>query len=114
VEAGENKAIRETQRRGFVLAAAFLGLLTIGYCGSYLGRAAEAPQGAAAERINPNTADAASLMRLPNIGRSRAEAIIEYRQSAGGKAFEKAADMERVKGIGPKTVEGMGPWLEFD
>ena len=55
-------------------------------------------------------------MRLPNIGPARAEAIIAYRMSVAGDrpAFEKPEDMEKVKGIGPKTVERMRPWLRFD
>ncbi len=68
------------------------------------------------DRINPNHAPAASLVRLPNIGPSRAEAIIEYRQqeSNPGSAFKTPADLQEIKGIGPKTVEKMGAWLCFE
>ena len=67
-------------------------------------------------RINPNTAPAASLMRLPNIGPKRAQAIVEYRRAVGGSksAFEKAEDLEKIKGIGPATVAGARQWLCFD
>jgi competence ComEA-like helix-hairpin-helix protein len=67
--------------------------------------------------VNPNDAPAGSLMRLPGIGPSRANAIISYRErfeaENGRRAFESPADLTKVKGIGPKTVEKMGPWLEF-
>jgi competence protein ComEA len=55
-------------------------------------------------------------MRLPNIGPKRAQAIVEYRQAVGGPkpTFEKADDLEKIKGIGPATVQGMRQWLCFD
>jgi competence protein ComEA len=67
-------------------------------------------------KINPNEAAAASLMRLPNIGPKRAEAIIEYRESVNSESpsFQQSADLEKIKGIGPKTVEKIGPWLCFE
>ena len=67
-------------------------------------------------RINPNTASGASLVRLPNIGPKRAEAIIDYRESFTGKdrAFQRAADMEKIKGIGPKTVENLQALVVFE
>ena len=68
------------------------------------------------DRINPNRACPASLMRLPNIGPRRAAAIIEFRQKAGEKpvAFETTQDLEKINGIGPKTVEAIEPWLCFE
>ncbi len=68
------------------------------------------------EKINPNTACTGSLIRLPNVGPSRAMAIIEYRSScdAAERAFETGADLQKIKGIGPKTVESITPWLCFE
>ena len=67
--------------------------------------------------INPNDAPIGSLMRLPGVGPSRANAIVTYREDfekeTGRRAFESAADLTKVKGIGPKTTEKIGPWLEF-
>ncbi len=70
-------------------------------------------------RINPNSAPTASLVRLPGIGLSRAAAIVAYREDlAKGNesrtAFETADDLRRVKGIGPKTVEKTDKWLKFE
>jgi competence ComEA-like helix-hairpin-helix protein len=59
------------------------------------------------ERIDPNTAEVASLRRLPLIGPERANAIVEYRQGpvrAGRAAFEFLEDLQNVPGIGPGTI----------
>jgi competence ComEA-like helix-hairpin-helix protein len=70
------------------------------------------------DRINPNEADVGSLVRLPGIGMGRAWAIVSYREAAfrEGKrpAFGNCSDLQEVRGIGPKTVEKIGEWLEFE
>lgn len=53
--------------------------------------------------IDLNTATAEQLESLPNIGPSKAQAILEYRQKHGN--FERAIDIQKVSGIGPKTWE---------
>jgi len=70
-------------------------------------------------RINPNDAPAASMVRLPGIGPARADAILAYRKgfavNSGGKpAFKDCNDLQKVKGIGPKTVKNIGPSLKFE
>jgi len=70
-------------------------------------------------RINPNNASTASLVRLPQIGPSRAAAIIAYRESisrddSSRAAFRGCDDLQKVKGIGPKTVENLRKWLKFE
>lgn len=62
--------------------------------------------------INVNTADAELLAELPGIGPSRAEALIEEREANG--AFESAADLERVSGIGPATIDRMRDQVTFE
>jgi competence protein ComEA len=108
------KRLAGTQHTGLVLAAAISLAMAAFYSGGYLRSLRMERLEWAEEKINPNTADAASLMRLPNIGPARAHAIVEYRQKADAVAFESAEDLESVRGIGPKTVEGMHPWLRFD
>lgn len=71
------------------------------------------------ETINPNTASVASLVRLSGIGPLRAQAIVAYRAAfvaahPGRQPFQGLGDVTRVKGLGPRTVEAMGPWLVFD
>lgn len=58
----------------------------------------------AAEQVNINTADAATLDRvLVNVGPSKAEAIVAHRKANG--AFKSADELAEVKGIGLATVE---------
>ncbi|MCE5187347.1 MAG: helix-hairpin-helix domain-containing protein [Planctomycetaceae bacterium] len=64
------------------------------------------------EKINPNTAPIASLIRLPGIGKIRAMDIIDWRTAHG--PFESAASLEPIRGIGPKTIETLSPWLTFE
>ncbi len=57
-----------------------------------------------AERVDINSADAASLDRvLLNVGPARAEAIIAYRRMNG--PFRSAEELALVRGIGLRTVE---------
>lgn len=70
-------------------------------------------------RINPNYAPIASLVRLPGIGVSRAGAIVDYRENFGAEAgegpiFRACNDLQKVKGIGPKTVQNISEWLKFE
>ena len=59
---------------------------------------------AGGERVNINTADAATLDRvLVGIGPSKAEAIVIYRKANG--AFRSADQLASVKGIGLATIE---------
>lgn len=58
----------------------------------------------AADKVDINSADAATLATALNgIGPAKAEAIVAYRTANG--PFESADDLEKVKGIGTKTIE---------
>lgn len=63
------------------------------------------------ETIDPNRAPPEELDRLPGVGRAVADRIVEARE--GGGAFRSAADLERVRGIGPATVRRLAPRLDF-
>ncbi len=105
-----------TKCRAFVFAAGAACVLSAIFAGVWLSNAGAADGIVLETRINPNSAPAASLMRLPNIGPKRAQAIVEYRQAVGGPGptFEKAEDLAKIKGIGPATVAGARQWLFFD
>ena len=60
-------------------------------------------------QVDPNTAAAVELRLLPGIGEKLAEAIILDREKNG--SFKTSADLQRVKGIGPKKVESAKPFL---
>jgi len=60
--------------------------------------------------IDPNLADAATLESLPGVGPVRALAILEAR---GRRPFRRVEDLERVPGIGPRTLAGLAGWVEI-
>jgi competence protein ComEA len=54
--------------------------------------------------VNINTADAETLAaELKGVGMSRAQAIIDYRQSVG--PYKSPEDLLEVSGVGPKVLE---------
>lgn len=63
-------------------------------------------------KVNINTADIAGLMTLEGIGKTRAEAIISYRESHGG--FSAAEDLMQVEGIKEKTFEKLKDKITID
>ncbi len=65
--------------------------------------------GAALAAVNINTASQDELASLPNIGASKAQAIIDYRKANGG--FKNLEEIKKVKGIGEKTFEKIKPKL---
>jgi len=72
-----------------------------------------APQAAATATtqfpINLNTATAEQLEAIPGIGPVLAQRIIEYRQTRG--RFQSVDELLEVRGIGPKRLESMRPYV---
>ena len=67
----------------------------------------------AAEKVNVNTADAATIDRvLLNVGPAKAEAIVAHRKANG--AFRSMEQLALVKGIGLKTVEKNRDRIQLD
>jgi competence protein ComEA len=58
--------------------------------------------------INVNAATADELQRLPAVGPVTAQNIIAARTA---KPFETVNDLDKVKGIGPKTLEKLRPFV---
>ncbi|MBM4258801.1 MAG: helix-hairpin-helix domain-containing protein [Deltaproteobacteria bacterium] len=56
----------------------------------------------AATLININSADEATLMSVKGIGKTRAKAIVEYRQKNG--PFKSIDDLTKIKGIKTKSL----------
>jgi len=93
-------------------AAFVIGLAMVLWSGFFAVRAVRCDiEPTAPERICPNTATAPSLMRLPGVGRARAMDIVNARAD---NPFDNAAELERIRGIGPKTVEKIEPYLIFE
>lgn len=61
--------------------------------------------------ISINTASAEELTQLPGVGPSTAAAILAYRQERGG--FSSIDELNEVKGIGPKKLEKMRPFVRL-
>lgn len=59
--------------------------------------------------VDINRASAEELAILPGIGPVAAAAIVESRRADG--PFSVVGDLERVHGIGPKTIEAVRPYL---
>ena len=69
-------------------------------------------------QVDPNIATPQELARLPHIGDTLAQKIVDYREarapnSADGIVFRQPGDLDAVPGIGPKLVEQMTPFLKF-
>ncbi|OZS44793.1 ComEA family DNA-binding protein [Photobacterium sanguinicancri] len=66
----------------------------------------------ALKAVNVNSASAKQLAEsLPGVGDKKAQAIIDYRKKNG--KFKSAADLEKVPGLGQKSVAGMKKYLKF-
>jgi competence protein ComEA len=59
--------------------------------------------------LDPNTCPVDSLLLLPGIGPALAERIVAAREA--GLHFARARDLQAVRGIGPRTVERLIPYL---
>ncbi|HEX7118245.1 MAG TPA: helix-hairpin-helix domain-containing protein [Longimicrobiales bacterium] len=75
--------------------------------GARVGRAGAS--GRAAAVLDLNRATAAELESLPGLGPALAARIVAYRDSVG--AFADVAELVRVRGIGPATLERLRPRL---
>ncbi len=74
--------------------------------------AAKSPGVTVDGKVILNQADAADLMRLPGIGKKRADAILALRGRLG--RFKRPTDLLRVRGLGPKRLQRLLPHLVLD
>ena len=106
------------RRRDQGVAAALVAVslvATVGWCigqGGWRGELIDIDRSepiAIAFQLDVNAADWPELALLPNIGEQLAKRIVEDRALNG--PFREVSDLRRVRGIGPKTLEGMKPYL---
>ena len=61
-------------------------------------------------RININDATLAQLLTLPSIGTTRAQAIIDFRNT---HKFQNIDELDDVPGIGPATITLLRPLVRI-
>jgi competence ComEA-like helix-hairpin-helix protein len=61
--------------------------------------------------LDINRATSAELELLPGVGPSLARRLVDARARAGG--FRDESDLLRVRGLGPKTLQKLRPFLSF-
>lgn len=69
----------------------------------------EAPPQNLAFQVDINRADWVELAHLPDIGETLARRIVENREANG--PFQDHSQLRRVRGVGPKTLERLKPYL---
>lgn len=62
--------------------------------------------------VRVNQADWPELTLLPNIGEVLAQRIVDYRQQHG--VFQSLDELKNVKGIGPKTLRRIRPYVRLE
>ncbi|MBA3313318.1 MAG: helix-hairpin-helix domain-containing protein [Planctomycetota bacterium] len=62
-------------------------------------------------RLDPNTATWVELAQLDGVGETLAVRIVEDREANG--PFRTLDDLDRVKGIGAKTLDRLRPYLQI-
>ena len=63
-------------------------------------------------RLDLNTATWVELAQLDGVGEALAQRIVDERAANG--PFRSVNDLDRVKGIGPKTLERLRPFLRAE
>ena len=61
--------------------------------------------------VNINTADLKQLIKLPGVGKKKAQAIIDYREANGD--FTSLEDLAKVKGVGKKMLAKLDGKVAF-
>lgn len=75
--------------------------------------AAEGESGESGEKVNINTADAATLNSVPGIGEKMADDIIAYREEHG--EFKSVEELKgNIKGVGEKTFGKMEKYITVE
>lgn len=101
------------ERLGFALGPALLAVVAL--AGALVGWGRDDPASASSRRVEErlvdvNRAGEAELRLLPGIGPAYARRIVEDRELNGPFADVRA--VERIRGIGPRTVDGFEEYAE--
>lgn len=95
---------------GGILAAMFVSV-SIWWAGSNHGTIEidQAPPQTVQFQVDLNRAEPIELMQIPGIGTTLAERIVDSRSAEG--RYNQRKDVQRVKGIGPKTYDQIEKYL---
>lgn len=108
-----NHADDWTRQPARPIAAAILCILLLAALPTALARSSPrrtpAPLSVPEMRLDINTASRAELMAIPGIGSATAAAIIDHRATHG--PFPTIESLDAVRGIGPRTVEDLRPFI---
>ena len=93
-----------------ILIAALVGIVIVAAAG-YGKKSFTAEVKEQGTLININTADASEFEKLPGIGPSYAQRIVEFRKENG--PFKTKQDLIRVRGIGKKRIEKIKSYISI-
>lgn len=98
---------------GAVLVIALAGIALYGALGrSHVGPPPTvALSTVSSTQLDLNTATAAQLQLLPGVGPAIAQRIVDDRDARG--PYRTIRDLDRVKGVGPRTLERLRPHLSI-
>jgi competence protein ComEA len=94
---------------GLAWVAIAVGIVARGYHRGELIEVDQADPQTVVFRVDINRADWTELALLPDVGEVLARRIIESRERQG--RFRAFDDLRRVRGIGPKTLDAIRPYL---
>ncbi|WP_130411458.1 ComEA family DNA-binding protein [Fluviicoccus keumensis] len=95
-------------RNGSLFRGILIGWL--GICGSLA--ACEPAVATGTDKVNINTADAATLAsKLKGVGQAKAEAIVRWRSEKG--KFTNLQQLDAVKGFGPALIDSNRDRIAF-
>jgi competence protein ComEA len=100
---------RSTQIASIVLLVMLAGLIGWRWYNDRYGTRPTETRPVAELRIDLNKATKSELMQIPDIGPQLAERIVLDREERG--QFKSVDDLNRVHGIGDKTLNKIRPWL---
>lgn len=116
---GPRISVRSLLRRGEQLGIALVVVAAVALGGIYFATLQmrrvelididEAPLIERPFLVDVNQAEWAELAQLPGVGETIARRIVESRQTQG--PFLDHSDLQRVKGIGPRTIESLRGYL---
>ena len=85
------------------------GSILLLFCAVLIASVAIAEKLPPAVPLDLNTATAAQLAQLPGIGAATAKAIVKFRQKSG--PFERVNDLLAIRGISPRKLEQIRPYV---